>query len=60
MMAFGDGDNDIQLLDAVGVGVAVKNATDGVKEHADSITASNNEYGVSQKIEELLSNRASN
>lgn len=42
-IAFGDGTNDIEMLEAVGHGIAMGNATDDVKEIADDIcgTASN-------------------
>ncbi|MCC8141524.1 MAG: Cof-type HAD-IIB family hydrolase [Lachnospiraceae bacterium] len=36
--AFGDGANDIEMLDYAGVGIAMGNGTDAAKEHADYIT----------------------
>lgn len=36
-IAFGDGTNDIEMLQAVGTGVAMENATDNVKAVADEI-----------------------
>lgn len=54
MMAFGDGDNDIQMLQAVRYSVAVKNAEASVKQHATYETATNNEFGVTKMIEALL------
>lgn len=45
--AAGDAENDISMLDAAHVGVAMQNATEAVKEHADIITkCSNNEDGL--------------
>lgn len=45
--AAGDAENDISMLDAAHIGVAMKNATDAVKAHADIITQrSNNEDGL--------------
>lgn len=45
--AAGDAENDISMLDAAYVGVAMQNATEAVKEHADIITErSNNEDGL--------------
>lgn len=46
VMAFGDNDNDYEMVKAAGVGVAVKNATDKVKSVADYITESNQDEGV--------------
>lgn len=36
-LAFGDGHNDIEMLEAVGTGIAMGNAKDEVKEHADYV-----------------------
>lgn len=44
--AFGDGYNDITMLDFSGVGIAMGNASDEVKKHADYITLSMDEDGV--------------
>ena len=43
-MAAGDMDNDISMLEAAGTGVAMANATDGVKAIADIITAADNNH----------------
>ena len=45
-IAFGDGTNDIEMLEAVGTGVAMGNATDNVKAIADDICLSVSEDGV--------------
>lgn len=49
-MAFGDSGNDIAMIKAAGVGVAMENADPKVKEIADFITASNNDNGVAKAI----------
>lgn len=54
VITFGDDVNDVELLHAAGVGVAVANALDSVKAVADRITASNDDDGVAQVLEELL------
>ncbi len=36
-LAFGDGNNDIEMLQAVGTGVAMENASDSVKDAADDV-----------------------
>lgn len=45
-IAFGDGSNDIEMLKAVGTGVAMGNATDDVKEIADEVCGSVLEEGI--------------
>ena len=45
-IAFGDGQNDIEMLEAVGTGVARGNAKDEVKEKADVVCKSVEEDGV--------------
>lgn len=45
-MAFGDGGNDISMLQAVGTGIAMGNARDEVKAHADYVTSSVDEDGI--------------
>ncbi|MDN3669667.1 Cof-type HAD-IIB family hydrolase [Echinicola jeungdonensis] len=51
VMAFGDNYNDIDMLQSVGLGIAVGNARDEVKAAAKEITAKNTEDGVAQMIE---------
>ena len=53
IMACGDGDNDTVMLREVGLGVAMANAEDQVKEVADYITLSNDEDGVAKAIEKF-------
>ena len=45
-IAFGDGGNDIPLIEYAGIGVAMGNATDDVKAAADFITGTVGEDGV--------------
>lgn len=53
LAAFGDGDNDADLLKFAGLGIAVENASPGCKAAADLITLSNDEDGVAKAIEKL-------
>ena len=55
VMAIGDNINDLEMLQAVGWGVAMGQASDLVKEAADAVTASNAEDGVAQAIELSIS-----
>ena len=57
IMACGDGDNDVHLLQEVGFGVAMANAQPQVKEAADYIAASNDEDGVAHAIEKFALHR---
>lgn len=49
-MAVGDTENDISILKAAAIGVAMANATEDVKAVADEITLSNDEDGVAAII----------
>jgi len=57
-VAFGDGENDIELVDWAAFGVAVENAHDRVKELADLICPPVTEEGVAQVLEAYLDSRA--
>lgn len=54
IMACGDRDNDIEMLKAAGLGVAMGNAEDEVKAAADYITLSNEEEGAAKAIERFV------
>lgn len=49
-MTLGDNFNDIPMLDLAKVGVAMENAPVAVKAHANVVTKSNNENGVSYAV----------
>lgn len=51
IVAFGDDYNDIEMLKACGVGVAVSNGLDSVKGFADYLCSSNDDDGVAKWIE---------
>ena len=57
-VAFGDGENDVELLDWAGFGVAVANAHGRVLEVADWVCPSAEVEGVAQVMEALLDSRA--
>lgn len=56
IIAFGNNENDIAMLNYAGCGVAMANATNAVKQIADIETLTNNEHGVAHMIEEILQN----
>lgn len=51
ILAFGDGLNDIRMLRTAGIGVAMENASQEVKEAADDTAFSNDRDGVAKYIE---------
>ena len=53
-VAFGDGTNDISMLRAAGVGVAMANAAPEVIVAADTVTGDNNSAGVAQTLLKLI------
>jgi hypothetical protein len=50
IMAFGDGENDIDMLQFAGIGVAMGNANDTVKAAADYVTDSVDENGIENAL----------
>ena len=54
VIAFGDAENDIPMLRTAGMGVAMGNAAEAVKQAADMVTLSNNEDGIAAALEKLL------
>ena len=53
-MAIGDSGNDITMLKAAGLGVAMGSAAQAVKDAADAVTASNREDGAALAIERYI------
>ena len=54
-VAIGDYNNDVSMIRAAGVGIAVANATEEAKAAADRITVSNEEHAIAKVIEEIES-----
>ncbi len=54
VLAIGDGENDIEMLQAAGIGVAMGNANDLVKGAADYVVASHHEDGVAEAINRFV------
>ncbi|ASK60819.1 phosphatase [Virgibacillus phasianinus] len=59
IIAFGDEDNDLEMIDYAGVGVAMGNGIDELKAVAKHVTGSNQEDGVGIFLEEYLNLQAS-
>lgn len=56
VMALGDNENDLPMIQFAGVGIAMGNATENIKKAASFITSSNDEHGVAVAIEKFILN----
>lgn len=54
VIAFGDNNNDISMLDWAGRGIAMANATPDAAAAADESTAANTDFGVALVLEQLV------
>lgn len=54
MVTIGDGFNDLSMIEYAGLGIAMDNAQEAVKQAAKHITASNEEDGVAVAIEKFF------
>ena len=57
VMAFGDAQNDIDMIKDAGIGVAMANAMDEVKAVSRYITDSNNDNGIGKTIDLILAGK---
>lgn len=55
--AFGNGDNDADMLAFAGLGVAMKNATAACIASADLVCGSNDEHGVAQMLYKIIGDK---
>ena len=53
-IAFGDSENDIPMLKAAGLGIAMQNADARVQAAADRVTLSNNENGIAKALKKIF------
>lgn len=54
VIAFGDQDNDREMLELAGLGVAMGNSHAGVRECADWVTGSNDSDGIAEVLERFV------
>ena len=55
MIAIGDGYNDLPMIEYAGLGIAMANAPEGVKQKSDYTTEnSNNNDGIAEVIEKFV------
>lgn len=57
IMAIGDNNNDLPMIEYAGIGVAMANGLENVRRAADFVTASNEEDGVARAIERFVFKR---
>ncbi len=56
IMAIGDGENDLSMIEFAKVGIAMENAPDYIKERANYVTRSNMDNGVFHAIKKFIYN----
>lgn len=54
IIAFGDEMNDKSMIEMAGIGVAMGNAVEGIKEISDFITLTNEEDGIAYYLEKFV------
>lgn len=57
MIFFGNGLNDLEVIDGVGLGVAMGNALDEIKDKSKEVTETNNNDGIVKFLEEKLNSQ---
>jgi hydroxymethylpyrimidine pyrophosphatase-like HAD family hydrolase len=53
-MAIGDSSSDLEIIKACGIGVAMGNAPEDIKEAADAVTDANTEDGLAKAFEKFI------
>lgn len=56
IITIGDSENDVSMIEYAGLGIAMGNATDRVKQKADYITDSNDNEGVANALNKFILN----
>ena len=56
IICIGDSENDLPMIKYAGLGIAMGNAPDYVKNQADYVTDTNSEHGVAKAIEKFILN----
>lgn len=57
MMAFGDAENDLEMIKTVKYGIAMGNAMDSLKEAAYDITDTNDNMGIAKALDKYIFNK---
>lgn len=53
-IAFGDAENDLSMFNVAGLSIAMGNSNSYVQQRADIVTGTNNEDGIAQAVERIL------
>lgn len=53
-IVLGDGVNDVELMEIAGISIAMGNANEAVKSHADFVTSTNDQGGVAWALAQVL------
>lgn len=53
-IACGDSENDLDIMKAAGLGIAMANAPEDIRRQADDVTLSNDEHGVAAMLEKWI------
>lgn len=54
VLAIGDGENDLEMIELAGIGVAMGNGAQKLRDAADFVTGSNDEDGVALAVEKYI------
>jgi hydroxymethylpyrimidine pyrophosphatase-like HAD family hydrolase len=54
VIAFGDNENDLEMLEGAGIGVAMGNSKQYVKDAANEVTGDNDHDGVAEFLERFF------
>ena len=57
VLAMGDGDNDMPMIEFAGIGVAMANGEDHIKEAADIIADDCNDFGAAKILEQIIESK---
>ena len=54
VLAMGDGDNDMPMIEFAGIGVAMTNGEEHIKQAADIIADDCNDFGAAKILEQII------
>ena len=57
VLAMGDGDNDMPMIQFAGIGIAMENGEEHIKQAADIIADDCNDFGAAKILEQIIENK---
>ena len=57
VLAMGDGDNDMPMIQFAGIGVAMENGEEHIKQAADITAAACNDFGAAKILEQIIESK---